>query len=278
MAKPTLLSKRILELRKEQKMTQGDLAQKVGVSTTAISQFEKGSSRPSLDTLAKLSIALGEDISALYPHIGEYPISTGVDNTIVPIAFGKHNQPKWEYLLRNESAWPEWAKQQEDPLPYPIITLPPQLLEEGKHRVFPMGVRSMEPTFAWGDLLLFTLLEQDTWGSINLDSTDQSVVDQFPVYAVEVWSKTLRYLPIGRLAISSDSQSLICHYDDRSSPTIIPVDEVHKIWLFRWHFSTRFLNPLLSIQDRIKELEQKLSQKDDLIAHLLLQIPKNHPA
>ena len=63
------LSKQILRLRKERKMTQGSVASRVGVSTTAISQFENGANRPSLETLTKLSEVLGEDLRELVPDI-----------------------------------------------------------------------------------------------------------------------------------------------------------------------------------------------------------------
>jgi len=44
--------------RKDRKLTQGQLAERVGVTTNAISQFEKGSADPSLDTLDRLLVAL----------------------------------------------------------------------------------------------------------------------------------------------------------------------------------------------------------------------------
>lgn len=60
------LGSRIFELRKRLKLTQVQLAEKVGVSGAAISHFEKGISNPAFETIEKLSEALNFDLSNLY--------------------------------------------------------------------------------------------------------------------------------------------------------------------------------------------------------------------
>ena len=54
---------KILQLRKKMKLTQVQLADKVGVSGAAISHFENGTSKPALETIEKLSQVLDFDFS-----------------------------------------------------------------------------------------------------------------------------------------------------------------------------------------------------------------------
>lgn len=50
---------RLKELRQQKKMSQGDLAQLVGLQYAHISRYENGGSMPSAEMLMKLSTALG---------------------------------------------------------------------------------------------------------------------------------------------------------------------------------------------------------------------------
>jgi transcriptional regulator with XRE-family HTH domain len=62
MAKRTLLGAKIMEVRKSMNMTQAQLAEEVGVTGGAISQFEKGTTKPTLVMLQKLTDVLGIDL------------------------------------------------------------------------------------------------------------------------------------------------------------------------------------------------------------------------
>ncbi|MGI4867488.1 MAG: helix-turn-helix domain-containing protein [Janthinobacterium lividum] len=66
MAGKTPLGAKIFALRKSLGETQGSLGVKVGVSRAAISQFELGDSIPSAETKARLSAALGFDLSTVW--------------------------------------------------------------------------------------------------------------------------------------------------------------------------------------------------------------------
>lgn len=57
---------RIKEKRKEKNLSQCELAQKVGVNQTAVSQWERGATMPSLDKAALIANALGCTIDELY--------------------------------------------------------------------------------------------------------------------------------------------------------------------------------------------------------------------
>lgn len=55
----------IQEMRKQNRLTQDALAKRIGVSRAAISQFESGDSKPSVDTLSKLAQVFDVDMQVL---------------------------------------------------------------------------------------------------------------------------------------------------------------------------------------------------------------------
>lgn len=57
--------KNLIKLRKEAKMTQTQLAEKVGVNSNTISQYELGKREPSLEILKKISQELNCSLDEL---------------------------------------------------------------------------------------------------------------------------------------------------------------------------------------------------------------------
>ena len=53
----------IIRARKEQNITQAELAKRVGTQKSNISRLESGNYNPSLDFLAKIAESLGKEIS-----------------------------------------------------------------------------------------------------------------------------------------------------------------------------------------------------------------------
>jgi transcriptional regulator with XRE-family HTH domain len=58
--------KRVQALRFQEKMTQEDLANAVGITIESISNIERGIYGPTFDTLEKLANALGEEVKNLF--------------------------------------------------------------------------------------------------------------------------------------------------------------------------------------------------------------------
>ena len=58
-------AKRIKELRIDNKITQGELADKLGITPTGVSYWESGKSIPNYDTLKKLSLLFNVSIDYL---------------------------------------------------------------------------------------------------------------------------------------------------------------------------------------------------------------------
>jgi transcriptional regulator with XRE-family HTH domain len=63
---------RLARVRRDRKLTLAQLAEMVGVSTSLISQIERGRSRPSITTLFGLAQALGVSVDAFF---GEQPVT-----------------------------------------------------------------------------------------------------------------------------------------------------------------------------------------------------------
>ena len=59
----TDLCKMIINERKEQNITQKQLAEKTGLSQSNISNIEKGSTHPTIETLIKIADALGKRLN-----------------------------------------------------------------------------------------------------------------------------------------------------------------------------------------------------------------------
>ena len=53
------LAQKLIEVRVKSGMSQGELAQKMGTSQSAIARLESGSAMPSMRTLSKLALATG---------------------------------------------------------------------------------------------------------------------------------------------------------------------------------------------------------------------------
>lgn len=69
----TSLGNRIKELRSEKRMTQGKLAEAVGVWTSDVCRWEKGERRPNQITLRSLAQILGTTVQELQQKAGHTP-------------------------------------------------------------------------------------------------------------------------------------------------------------------------------------------------------------
>jgi len=60
------LSKRLIDLRKENDLTQAKLAQETKLDRTALANIENGRRRPTITTLYKISVALNMKIEDIF--------------------------------------------------------------------------------------------------------------------------------------------------------------------------------------------------------------------
>ena len=74
------LGKRIKSIREKVKLTQHDLYEKTGISTTQLSAYENGKKSIGLQTIAKIAKALGTTIDYIYYGSNEMkPISSSIN-------------------------------------------------------------------------------------------------------------------------------------------------------------------------------------------------------
>ncbi len=70
-----LVGGKIRKLRKERKLTQSQLASKIGVQQSDLSRMEKGEYRVSLDTLFKILAEFDLGIGEFFDDVGRSPVS-----------------------------------------------------------------------------------------------------------------------------------------------------------------------------------------------------------
>jgi len=75
------LGNRIREIRKSKKLTQKQLAEKVGVSTVTITRYENNNREPNIETLKKIAVTFGVTINDLTELDNEYSRATSLSNT-----------------------------------------------------------------------------------------------------------------------------------------------------------------------------------------------------
>ncbi|TWP25434.1 XRE family transcriptional regulator [Apibacter muscae] len=63
------LGNRIISLRKVQKLSQGDLASKIGVHQNVLGRYERGEAKPSIEMASKIADCLGVSIDYLVGKI-----------------------------------------------------------------------------------------------------------------------------------------------------------------------------------------------------------------
>lgn len=56
------LAREVIKARLSKKMTQGELAEKAGVSRVAVSRLESGTTNPTFGTVSRVAAALGKEL------------------------------------------------------------------------------------------------------------------------------------------------------------------------------------------------------------------------
>ena len=67
----------ISNIRQERGLTQAEFARRLGTSQSAVNRIEQGNQNLSLETIARISTALGKDIITLNPKVLNFEINGG---------------------------------------------------------------------------------------------------------------------------------------------------------------------------------------------------------
>jgi len=119
------LGNRLSSLRKRKKMTLDDLSAKSGVSKSILSQIERDLSNPTVTTISRISVALGEKLSDFFSKI-----EVGEENSIesskeTPSITSKDGLCELNILGAGETVnWLQW---------YILEMKPKGVLDSGSH-------------------------------------------------------------------------------------------------------------------------------------------------
>ena len=117
-------------LRRQHGLSQAELAERIGVHQTAISQWEKGRTSPDRRSLMKLAKVLGVSCDTL--------LGGAAENELIPV------------LGEIRAGFP--AEAVENILGYEEIT--PQMARAGQHFALRVAGESMQPRFCPGDIVI----------------------------------------------------------------------------------------------------------------------------
>ena len=92
------LGARLAERRKEINMTQGDVAEALGVDPETVSRFERGTHLPSLLTLQALSTVLKIKMASL---LSDEPVTPSTMLGLLAHPFSQLSQPDQEFVYRS---------------------------------------------------------------------------------------------------------------------------------------------------------------------------------
>lgn len=84
-------------------MTQAELAERLGITPQAVSQYERGIKNPKLETVIRISEALGVLVPDLYPEgMQAMPILDWMESKGIPIVSGP-GEAYWESLKQTKA-------------------------------------------------------------------------------------------------------------------------------------------------------------------------------
>lgn len=195
------INSRIKERREELGLTRNDLADIIGVTPSAIANYENGISSPKIELLYKLFNALKCDANYLYQD----EMTTLSEHTNLPLSISEqehikkyrsldtHGKELVDMVLNKEYHRPKEFVQLMPPIIVPYYgevasagtgqfvfdDIPPELIEiencmENMHVNFAIGVNgdSMEPTYSDGDTLLVEKQNSINIGEIGIFMID----------------------------------------------------------------------------------------------------------
>ncbi len=146
------------------RMTQSELAQKIGVSQSAISQMISGKNQPSSELLT--SIAREFNLNCNWLMMGEgtmYKSDFGAGAPKV-VTVGLDGRPNILLVPVKAQAGYALERLQADYLSeLPAFHLPLPRLRQGEYRAFEVDGDSMEPTLVQNDVVVCSALEDSRW-------------------------------------------------------------------------------------------------------------------
>jgi transcriptional regulator with XRE-family HTH domain len=177
----------IRHYRKERGLTQAELAEKVSVTRSAISQFEKGESKASVSTLVKIAEALGVGINELTGESAPNDVQVAGRLVDMPSVELPHASFKtWASFVELSGSDVGSGKGLNGELPTLLFRLPPgRTAQDYKDAlVFDIEGDSMEPNLYSGQQVIAWYVPESKWEYLHNTACIVSYDDTVTVKAI----------------------------------------------------------------------------------------------
>lgn len=148
----------------KKRMTQSELAQKIGVSQSAISQMISGKNQPSFELITAISREL--DVNCNWLMMGEGPMYKSDSGGGAPKVVSVDADGRPNILLVPAKAQAGYALERLQTgylSKLPAFHLPLPRLKQGEYRAFEVDGDSMEPTLVQNDVVVCSALDDPRW-------------------------------------------------------------------------------------------------------------------
>jgi transcriptional regulator with XRE-family HTH domain len=264
---------RIKEFRKSKKMSLQEVADKVDLAKSTLSDFENGKSSVSTDNLILICRAIGADIgwvmtnkeygTAEHKEFSEPPLTYQKKDNGMPLMITVDNAGDENIVLVNTKAQAGYPTHYLEPEYYrnlPSFKLPVARLRNGTFRAFEVSGPSMQPTFHQGAIVIGEFKENWHKGDIR-DGYVYVVVTKEYVTVKRVLNRIAQ----GKLALMSDNEEFKTYQ--------VPVEDVLQLWYVPGALLFQFPNPRYDERRKLAEIEARLLDLEDTLNLL----NKNNP-
>lgn len=243
-----MLAKNLKYLRKENKISQGEMADLFGLKRTTMGDYERGTSNPSIPTLLKIADYFKVTVDQLLKdkiYNNEYTIIEDSNLKVLAISIDKQSNRNLIDLVKSK-AEAGYLSSFQDPeyiLELPKISIPN--IPEGTYRAFEISGDSMLPIIS-GSIIICSYIEQIS--SIKDGKTYILISKKDGL----VYKRIYKDFEHNRLILNSDNN----HY----LPFEINLEDVNEVWEYHAHISFSDNKPALDVlKDQMEMMEQQFN-------------------
>jgi transcriptional regulator with XRE-family HTH domain len=245
-------------------VTQKELAEEIGTNNTTVSNWEKGISKPDMDTLVRLSNYFGIAVDELI-FFGEKPTQTQEQRRPI-ITSVKEGDFVSIPIVDISAAAGSGAINGDHVDVKDIIRLPRNMVRRGDtyHCVQIVG-QSMAPTLQNGGYIISRLLDRSEWSHLK---------DQYIYVVTTNDGKTY----VKRIKDRLDKRGfIVCTSDNPDKMAFRDFDvlaaDLQNLWEVEWYLSSNLPNIHATYYSKLQDLEDNF---EDFKATMLQEIKKLH--
>lgn len=288
-------------LRKAKGLTQGGLAEMIGVKANTISNYESGSSAPDIVMIEKIVKILDVDAhSLLYENLLTKTTAKGNKENVPENVPEFVPKPKLHIKGTNKETYLDEptvtiasdsvTARPSDVTIIPMVTvssaagdgayndgyiekkgeiaLPAKLLKPGMHECINISGDSMAPTLQDGGYLVQRLLDRSEWVNIRTDYV-YTVTDRDGVTRTKRLRNRLREQ--GFIVLTSDNPDKAT-YPNKN----LREDQIHNVWEVEWYLSAKMPNIHATYYDQVQTLRDDVDDIKDILNRYLIKPKKKN--